>query len=262
MKQPSLAEIQRWMKRGILTGTAAPSAQPLVNPQRGTPGEERLAVYAVGYLVRMREALRETYEAVHHALGDRRFGELAEAYATQHPSADYNLSFIGRHLEQFLKTSPLTDALPFLPDLARLEWHISLAFHAAEQPPLNPSTLANIPAEKWETATLTFQPAVSVVASAWPILDIWQARARPHEAVSIEVVDRPQQVLVSRRALEVHCELIEARQCAVLEGLLAGRSLGQVLGEVASALGEKPDDVTAWFANWRRHGLIVTCQIV
>ena len=263
MREPSLQDLQRWMKSRILPRGAATSGAPLdvLNPQRGTPGTERLAVYAGGYVARIRQSLAEVYEAVRHVLGEYAFSELAHGYAERYPSHDFNLSLAGRHLPEFLADHPLTSKLPFLPDLARLEWLVRQAFHAFDEPTLDPRRLAQIPLDDWDQARLVFRPSVGLVASAWPILDIWAARARAHSEISIDLVNRPQRVLVFRQQLEVRCELLDERQHALLEGLLAGHPLGAVLAALASPSGDQPLPLTAWFSRWSSLGLLLRCDL-
>ena len=244
------------MKSRIRSAQAGPSsgAEELFNTQRGTPPGERLSVYAEGYLARTREALAEVYEAVDFVLGEQGFTDLARAYAARQPSRDYNLSFAGRALPEFLAGSLLAQRLPFLPDLARLEWLVCQAFHAFEHPPLEPSRLAALPPDAWDRLRLTFQPSVGVVASAWPVRDIWAARREPRGTVNLEIAGRPQRVLVFRRGLDVRCELLEEPEWLLLERLVAGRALG----EACQALNQAgPPAVQAWFARWMGEGLIV-----
>ena len=226
-----------------------------LNPQRGVAGEARLAVYAGGYVARTREALGEVYEAVRHVVGDSGFNELAGAYASARPSREYNLAFAGQDFPAFVAGHPVTDRLPFLPDLAALEWRVCLAFHAFDQPPLDPSTLADRPLDRWACARLRFQPSVALVASPSPILDIWEARRRPRETIDLPVIGRPQDVLVYRSGLQVRCALLEPAQHAILSRLLEGRTLS----EACAALPEPDADlpVAAWFARWAADGLLI-----
>lgn len=265
MSGPSLADLQRWVKSRVRPAGDAPSGAPpdILNPQRGTPGAERLAVYAGGYVARIRHALTEAYGAIRHVAGERAFTELARGYAERHPSHDYNLSLAGRHLPEFLAGWPLTSTLPFLPDLARLEWLVRQAFHAFEEPPFDPRRFAQLPLEDWGRARLAFQPSVGLAASAWPILDIWAARTQPRSAVDIDLVNHPQRVLVFRQQLEVRCELLDERQHAVLAGLLAGRPLGAVCEELATQASQGvPRLLRDWFAGWVARGLIIGCELV
>ena len=217
----------------------------------GDPADERLSVYSGGYAARRREALEEAYPAVQRVLGPRAFAELSRAYAARYPSHDYNLSLTGRRLPEFLRTHSLAKELPFLPDLTRLEWQVVESFHAFDRPPLDPARLAAVPSEDWDRLRLAFQPSVGRVASDWPILDIWEARNRPVAEVRVDLVNRPQKILVFRTALEVRCELLEERQDAALEALLSGKTLGEL-----------PDLVPGWFSRWAAAGLIVNINLV
>ena len=258
MPPASLRELQQWMAARIAPGAAAaPGGQVRLNAQRGAPGEARLAVYAGGYAARMREALAEVYEAVRHVLGDRAFAELSQAYAAQPPSGDYNLTFAVRGLPGFLASHPLSERLPFLPDLAWLEWLVCLAFHAFEQPPIDPAALAGRPPEAWSRTRLHFQPSVGVAASAWPILDLWQARRQPRAAIDLPVAGRPQAALVFRRGLEVRCALLAPEQRALLGRLLEGCPLGEACAAVT-----QPErlPLERWFSQWAADGLIVEAR--
>lgn len=260
---PSLRELQRWMKRRVQPDSMADPGETPLNPQGGAPGEERMAVYAEGYLVRIREALDETYEAVRQVLGREAFADLARDYARRHPSRDYNLSRAGRHLPAFLAEHPLTRELPFLPDLAALEWAVSGAFHAFEQPPISSAELASLSegtagqaAQGFEVARLRFQPAVRLVSSEWPILDIWEQRKRPRGEVSVDLAGRPQRVLIFRQGVHVRCESLEPAQHDLLAGLLVGRTLGEACGELAAQEGAAELPLSGWFAGWVQRGLI------
>lgn len=258
---PPLRDVQRWVKTRITPG--GPRLElPLsvsLNPQGGEPGEARLAVYAEGYLARMREALAETYEAVQHLVGERAFRQLAADYAARHPSHDYNLSLTGRHLPEFLPAHLLARRLPLLPDLARLEWAVSVAFHAPARDPVDPARLSACAPEEWPRVRLVFHPSVGVVESSWPVLDVWQARTTPRERIDINVDRRPQAVLVFRRGLVVRCELIEPAQAALVRGLLAGQPLGEACAGLAGGAAEDAPAVTRWCASWMAQGLVVDC---
>ena len=261
MSSPSLRDVQQWFTSRVSPQGASGVEEPdWLNPQRGTPGAVRLAVYAGGYVARIRQALAEVYPAIAHVLGRPAFADLAGDYARAHPSRDYNLSFAGRHLPDFLAGWPRTAQLPFLPDLARLEWLICLAVHAFDEPAFTPDALGQLPPEQWERLRVAFQPSVGVAASAWPILDVWAARTRPRNDIAIELVNRPQRVLVSRQGLEVRCALLEPAQHDLLAALLGGGTLGEACGRLAASGDAGMPLVAAWFSAWARQGLVVSLQ--
>ena len=264
MTSPSLRETQRWMKSRILPPARGVTAEGCVelNPQAGDPGIERLSIYSGGYLARVQEALEEAYPAIRHVLGSRAFSELSRAYAARHPSRDYNLSLSGRNLPVFLESSPWAADLPFLPDLARLEWSVTEAFHAFDLPPLDPARLASIPPEQWDRLKLIFQPSARLVASAWPVLDIWEARDQPVAGVRVDLINRPQRILVYRNNLQVRCELLEEASFLLLRDLSAGRTLGDACAGLTQASATEDPPLADWFSRWAAAGLIVNINLV
>lgn len=265
MVHPSLRDVQRYLKFHIQPAKRVPPPPPqdvALNAQRGSPGEERLSVYAGGYVTRVRDALIEVYESIHQVLGERTFTEMAEAYTKEHPSRDYNLSSVGRHLSHFLEGSSWNSNLPFLADLAHLEWAIAWAFHSTEEPSLDAASLNMFSLEEWDRARLTFQRSVTLISSSWPILDIWETRKQPRETIRVELDNRPQQILVFRVGLTVHCERVDSTQAMVLEVLLEGQTLGQACARLVDAAIETPLPLTEWFTRWTKLGLITHCEIV
>lgn len=258
----TLADLQRWMKskiQPVAKRTTSGKLIPSLNPQGGAPGLERMVVYSRGYIARIEEALAEMYEAVRHVLGHKRFHDIAERYAHEYPSRVYNLSSVGQHLPEFLPSLEITKDFPFLPDLAKLERLVSRTFHSFDQPPFDPAQFASLPLENWEGTRFIFQPSVNLISSPWPLLDIWNARAKPVEEINIDLVNRPQHVLVARIGLQVRCELLSERQYRLMEGLLAGKTLGLICEELAAG-GDETLPLAEWFARWVRDGLIIRCE--
>ncbi len=256
--EPSLRDVQRWIGAHIQPETTVSTAGDVrLNPQRNIPGISRLSVYAHGYQARLRQALAEVYESVHQVLGTGAFSELVDSYARRFPSRDYNLNFSGRHLPEFLVNSLWVQRLPFLADLAQLEWQVCQAFHAISYPPITPASLHGQSFEDWHRVRFIFQPSVSLVRSAWPILDIWEVRHRPRSEVNIDLVERPHNVVVSRSELQVRCQLVNLPQAILLEALLAGQTLDETCERLSGDCGENLPPIYEWFFQWTQQGWIV-----
>ena len=258
----SLSAVQLWMKSYIQPWEKKPpgsaSSESILNPQAGDPGEERMKVYASGYLARIRETLLEVYEAVRKVLGPERFDQRATDYAHQFPSRNYNLNYAGRHFEEFLRFWSRDQNSNLLPDLAKFEWAVWEAFHAFDEKPLNLSETRGLSEGDWENIRFEFQPSVRLVISEWPVLDLWLERKRPEEGVSEKnLARRSQRVLIGRKEDQIRTELLDQNQYRLLEGLLAGKTLGEVCGELAERLKEDETlPVSEWFSRWVQEGLI------
>ena len=155
MCTPTLHEAQQWMAEAIL-GASSDTAKLdalIVTPQRGEAAE-RISVYAGGYPARIEEASKENFPAVAHIIGEGAFHDLVHHYIDVVPLGSYNLNDAGAELPRFLRADRLTAGLPFLPDLARLECEVALAFHAHDQPPFDPAPLVNWGLDEWERVAL------------------------------------------------------------------------------------------------------------
>jgi hypothetical protein len=259
----SLKECQKWMKDRIHPArnhATADSNDNILNPQGGVSGLDRLEVYAQGYIARIHEALTESYQAVGQVLGHEMFVKLAEDYANHYPSEDYNLSLAGRHLSSFLKVYDAVRELPFLPDLARLEWEITEAFHAFEHSAESLEMLGSLTEADWEKIKIEFQPHVHILKSDWPVWDIWQVRKEPVEKIKIDLIGRSQQILIYRKDWRVKCESVSMSQFLLLEGLLQSKTLGEAAERLLENESE-PLEVSQYFSHWVNNGLIVRAYL-
>jgi hypothetical protein len=96
------------------------------------------------YLERIVEAMEQSYPAVRRILGRGPFGSLVRRYLDLHPPRGFDLGQVGRALDSLLQRDPLGAELPFLPDLARLEWQVWESFTARDEPPLAWSDLQEL----------------------------------------------------------------------------------------------------------------------
>lgn len=258
----SLAQAQHLFRAQMRHRANDPSINNLLNPQAGTPGRERIEVYADGYPARIREALGEVYEAVHAAVGDEAFHDLALAYAGEHVSRDYNLNHAGLEFPEFLGKAPITQEAAFLPDLARFEWAIWDVFHGLpNQEAASPEELAKVSAEDWERSQILFRKPLFIFKSQWPVLELWKVRRNPSAASALALENNPQTVLISRKENQVRCEVLQRDQARLLEGLLGGQTLGAACEALAEISGSEEWPIGDWFASWMRDGLIAGCLV-
>ncbi len=82
-------------------------------------------------------------------------------YASTYPSRSGDLNDFGGEFGDFLAGWPPAAQLPYLPDVARLEWAVERVFHAAEVPPLDLSRLAGVPQEELPGLRFALHPGQS-----------------------------------------------------------------------------------------------------
>ncbi|MBX3023892.1 putative DNA-binding domain-containing protein [bacterium] len=254
---PSLRELQRAMAAQIRGGEAVPGAalgRWLAVPP-GVAPRERVAVYVDGYPARLQDALREQFPAIARLIGPARFHALVHRYLGAARLPSYNLNDAGAELSAMLRDDRLAAELPFLPDLAALEWAVARAFHAPEEPPLTPSALAALTPEAVLGGRIRFQPSVAVRASRWPIRALWEARDAAPGGIDVDLTVG-ERVLVHRVGFGVACAPIDAGRAAALQALLAGETL-----VVAAERTDDPAAVIAGLGEWLAAGIVVACGL-
>jgi len=254
----SLAELQRSLAQHILGAGDEPGLERLAVVPAGANLGARLAVYTDGYPARMQESLRETYPAIAKILGDGSFDGLADRYVEWAPAGWCNLNNVGVRLPDFLGEDPLTTDLPFLPDLARLEWAVIECFNAALQEPFDIASCGDWGLDDWAEARIGFQPGTAIVGSEWPIRRLREARHLERHEIDVDLVDRPESVLIHRDGFDVSTRTVDPSEALSLVRLGEGATLGEVMAELADA-GASADAVVALFAGWAQLGLVISC---
>jgi hypothetical protein len=199
----------------------------------------RLAIYRRAIAANRRSALYGAYPVVARLVGDGFFGEAARQFGIASPPDEADLNRYGQGFPGFLSDYPPASGLPWLADVARLEWAWHEALMAAEAPGLDFGALARVPEDAQPGIRFAFHPAVRLVRSPWPVLAIWEANQPGRDGVA-DREDGPDDVLVWREALHVRAMLLEPREADFVARLLEGASLDEAAAggwDFAPALG-------------------------
>jgi len=211
-----------------------------------------LQVYRNNVFTSLTEALAAVYPVVKRLVGEPFFSQLARRYIRRHPSRSGNLHEFGAELPAFVATLSETSALPYLPDVAALEWSYDQVFHAAHAEPLDVRRLA----ERGPVEALRFRlhPAARLLASRYPVGTIWQA----HQQEDVATVDAGaggEWLLVQRRGLERRIERLSPGEFALLSALAQATTLGEACAAAAAA--EADVDLAAAMARFVTQSIFV-----
>ena len=220
---PSLAELQLDFA-GALTGRAgAGVAFP----------EDRFAIYRRTGIANYRNAMSATYSVVEQLVGGPFFRAAVDAYTLAHPSVSGDLNVYGGRFGDFLAMYALATRLPYLPDVARLEWAIDESSRAADVSRVPEAVLAAlslVPAERLPAMRLDLDPSCRMLASAWPVLQIWLFhQSNRAEGCAVDLQAGGETILLRRDATGVSMEAIARGDHAWLAALAAGETLGDAI---------------------------------
>jgi|FEC22Drversion2_1045045.scaffolds.fasta_scaffold00219_4 hypothetical protein len=229
----SLADIERDFAAAIRDQDLPPP--PGTRGRCGEMPSRRFAIYRNNVHVSLIEALAATFPVVARLVGEDFFRAMARAYVGEQLPRTPVLIDYGDGFTDFVERFAPARQLPYLADVARLEWARSRAYHAAEATALTTTDLAAIRPELVPTARLGLHPSLRIVSSDWPVLDIWETNS--HDAVvrPVDLSTGGVDVAVLRPDVQVELHRLAAGWRTMLVRLLEGARLADAWESAAAA---------------------------
>lgn len=223
-------------------------------PANGLAATRRFQIYRNNITLGLTTALQAIYPMTQRVVGENFFSYAADRYLHSYPLTSGDLRNYGSHFSQFLRDYTPAQTLPYLPDLANLEWMYHEVFHAADASLLNLTRLSTIAEEQYDSIQFHFHPASRLFSSNFPVLAIWRlCAAQKDEAVDLN--DGGVQLLIIRRKLEMYFEPLSKGEFSFLTALSENNSL---LAACNCALEIMPDfDLSASLQQHILRGTIV-----
>ena len=205
-----LRALQAAFARAIRDGEYLPEAG--VFRERGLSARQRLNVYHHHSRIVECEALAAVYPAVRRLVGEDFFANMAVLYAGQYPLNRGDLRVFGEQLADFLAQFEPLRTVPYVADVARLEWCWHESLHAAQ---------ASLEARAADGTRLCLAPHVRLLHSPFPVATIWDFALREHADdtphLNIDTMG-PEHVLIMRPTLDVEVWTLPADEWEWLSG--------------------------------------------
>lgn len=170
LNAPPLADLQQEFFRA-LRDPDAPAPQS-IKRDTSTASSRRFDVYRNNIVVGLLDALKATFPAIHRLVGEEYFAAVARVYIGRYPPQSPVLMFYGDNFGEFLEQFPSASDIPYLGDVARLEWAWIQAHHAPDAEPVQITELAGVPETLLESVTFALHPSLAVVCSRWPVVSL------------------------------------------------------------------------------------------
>lgn len=225
--------LQAQMVAGLLNARLASSSG--LRTWNGSDPLRRLAVHQNNVLSSLVEALADTFPVVQQLVGEEFFRGLAATFVRAEPPRTPILAFYGSRFPTFVAGFPPAASVPFLSDVARLEWLRVQSFHAEDAVPIGADAIHVLAGEAadLDRLRLALHPSVRLFESPFAAVSIW---ASHHGAGALEEVDvkNSEQALVLRQGLEVVILPADPSSIAFVRSVLSEEPLGTAL-ECAAA---------------------------
>lgn len=206
--------------------------EAIADPERREPpaalglNPAGLAVYRNNYRVGLMDTLAYAYPVLGQLVGEEFFSALAREYVKRHASHSGNLHRYGEAFGDFLDTFEHVQQLPYLADVARLEWQVHRAYYAADGAAPDLAALSAMLPEHWGELRFALADDVALIASPWPVATLWLAH-QPDSGVALpqHLDGHAESALVTRTAGIVRVETVTPAPAAFLLALQHGATL-------------------------------------
>ena len=252
---PSLLDTQHAFLRAILrhenTDVAAQIGGGIFSPV------ERLDVYRNTFVSALTNALRISFPAVHRLVGEEFFEAAAQHFIEAEPPHCAYLNAYGAGFADFLAQFPAVAGLPYLADVARLEWAVNTALHAEDTAPLTADALLEMAALSPDRFSFLPHPSVALLCLDYPARTIWQAVLAEDDAalIAIDLSSGPEWLLIERGANGVEVTALAENEWRFAQALYAGKSL-------AAAMDTSPEgDIPRFLASHIAAGRIIGFRV-
>lgn len=253
---PSLPELQRRFADGVLRNNPGELSEWIAG--NGLEPESRLQIYRNVVFNNLTAALHTAYPAVLKLVGHGFFETAAAFYIRNYPSASGNLQDYGAHFAELLARLPEVAHLPYLVDVARLEWARQQAYLAADEATLNSSALATVTESAYDRLHFRLHPSVRLITSKHPVLDIWlfcQETSPGH----LQLREQGQEIALWRDGTQVAMQALDAGSSRFLNSLLKNLSFADSYNAAVQAKAEF--DLTACLQWLFKTGLVAGLRL-
>lgn len=172
-----------------------------------------------------------------------------------HPPVDGDLAQWGDALPAFLGDNEQLADVPYLADVARVEWAVHRAASAPDADPDMPS-FARLSIEDPEGLTLWLAPGTALITSAWPVVSLVTAHTTGEPTLSEagqRVRDRVgENAVVWRQGWRPCVAACPDNALGVLQALLRGAALTEALGQATAGF-----DFSDWLTQAVHSGLVL-----
>lgn len=197
-------------------------------------------------------ALAAAFRTVQALVGEDSFATLARAFWHAEPPERGDLAQFGAGLPAFMAASEQLADVPYLADVARLDWHLAEAERALDAQ-LEPETLQLLSEVDPAHLRLVLMPGVSVLASEHPIVSLWKAHQPTGDAAEQGLrldLSRGEHAVVWRTGWRAGADTLDVASARWMQSLLNGESLAVAFEQAGEGFAFEPWLVQALKRQW------------
>jgi hypothetical protein len=228
---PRLSDLQRDFARALRS--SAPVTRNLDIAAGALTPARRIAVYRNHHRISLAAALAANFPTIVRIIGAEPFQVMAMKFSAKNVPQDPRMAGYGEAFPEFLAGEKRLAALPYISDLARLDWAFNRAERAEDAPIFGPEKLEALLESGLAELTLVPHPSASLLASPYPLVRIRALAEAPDNATDgVSLDEGGVELAVWRRDGGVNCATLNGPTALFLKNLAGGMALGEAIGNL------------------------------
>ncbi|CZF84913.1 hypothetical protein GCE9029_04696 [Grimontia celer] len=195
MSAPSLASLQHQFRDALhYESHKLPVAEGVTEP------EALIQVYRNNFVMTLTECLENIYPVTNALVGEECFQAIARHHVLGATMDNACADRYGAGFADTIRTLPnIVEAVPYLADIAEIEWHIQCVNRAPLPEAFPVEALSEVTPEDFPRIQLTVSPASAVMKSEFAVATLWQAVSnQDEEALNQLDLMSPETLLVQK----------------------------------------------------------------
>lgn len=219
-----LSELQQQFKQSYNTNEKQFSVH--IKSRGNLNSAQRLQIYHDSVTECLANALREIYPVCKQLVGDEFFSAMAYQYITTHPSTSPTLFDYGDLFPEFIANFAPAESVPYLADVAKLEWTSHRCYYSIDDAILDPTQLAAVPEAQQDDIIFELGHDSDIISSRYPIKRIMEL----HQGVDgdIDLSQGGESVFVYKKLQTVCFDVLSVVQTEFLQGVKRGQRFGDL----------------------------------
>lgn len=192
----------------------------------GLEPSRRWGIYRNNVLSSLLDALADTFPVTRQLVGNDFFRAMAMPYVRSTPPRMPVLAYYGDSFPKFIAHFEPARPVPYLADLAALEWARTKAYHAADVTALSHEAVVAALSSGDDAVKIivTCHPSVSVTNSPYAVMSLWAAH-QSERSIKDVAVNVAESAIVLREELDVLVVRLRPNSAIFVSALLEGIDL-------------------------------------
>lgn len=191
--------------------------------------KQKLDIYRTSLQENLIKALRNTFPICCQIVGESFFRAMAKKYSEKIPSRSFDLGCYGAEFSWFIKNFKSAKTLPYLPEVAKLEWVLHQLSRAKDESLFDFTSLAKVTETQQPRLTFRLIANSVILTSRYPLKQIWQIHQPDyHGELSVDFDVAPTRLFIYRKNFLPQIQELSRPEWQLLKTFTMGKTLAQL----------------------------------